>query len=87
MLNFNLRARFMALVMTGAVASCGGGGGESDVAAPAPRASSASGIPASASQSVDGLVAFVTRLIDTMTNDTSEPILLGDTVLPVSDTI
>ena len=87
MLKFNLRATFIALVMTASVAACGGGGGGgSDVAAPA-SPSSPSDIPASALASVDGLIAFMNNLIDTGTNDTSEPILLGESVLPVSDTI
>jgi len=87
MLKFNLRTTFIALVMTASVAACGGGGGEgSDVAAPS-SPSLLSDIPASALASVDGLIAFMNNLIDTGTNDTSEPILLGESVLPVSDTI
>jgi hypothetical protein len=89
MLKFNLRTTFIALVMTASVAACGGGGGGgdgSDVAAPA-SPSLSSDIPASALASVDALIAFMNNLIDTGTNDTSEPILLGESVLPVSDTI
>ena len=91
MLKFNLRTTFIALVMTASVAACGGGGGGgggdgSDVATPA-SPSLLSDIPASALASVDGLIAFMNNLIDTGTNDTSEPILLGESVLPVSDTI
>ena len=88
MLKFNLRTTFIALVMTASVAACGGGGGGdgSDVAAPS-SPSLSSDIPASALASVDGLIAFMNNLIDTGTNDTSEPILLGESVLPVSDTI
>ena len=74
----------MALVMTAAVAACGGGG--SGAAAPS-APTSLPGIPASALDSVDGLIAFMTQLIDTGTNDTSEPILLGESVLPVNDAI
>lgn len=87
MFNLNLRMPFMALAMTAAVAACGGGGGGGGEAAAPPAESSATGVPASALQSVDGLIAFMNQLIDTMTNDTSEPILLGDIVLPVDDTI
>jgi hypothetical protein len=92
MLKFNLRTTFAALVMTVSVAACGGGGGGgegSDVAAPSSPTSPSllSDIPASALASVDGLIAFMNQLIDTGTNDTSEPILLGESVLPVSDTI
>ena len=88
MVKLNIRTTCMALLMTAAVAACGGGGG-SDVAAPSSPTSptSLSGISASALASVDGLIAFMNQLIDTGTNDTSEPILLGDSVLPVNDTI
>ena len=85
MVKLNLRTTCMALVMTAAVAACGGGGG-SDAAAPS-SPTSLSGISASALASVDGLIAFMNQLIDTGTNDTSEPILLGESVLPVNDTI
>lgn len=75
----------IALVMTAGVAACGGGGGSGS--APGAPAASSGGIPASALASVDGLVAFMNQLIDTGTNDTSEPILLGDASLPADDTI
>lgn len=84
MVKLNIRTTCMALVMTAAVAACGGGG--SGAAAPS-APTSLSGIPASALDSVDGLIAFITQLIDTGTNDTSEPILLGESVLPVNDAI
>ena len=84
----------IALVMTAGVAACGGGGGGGggDVGVgggggSAPVASSCGVIPASALASVDGLVAFMNQLIDNCTNDTSEPILLGDAILPADDTI
>ena len=87
MVKLNIRTTCMALAMTAAVAACGGGGGGgSDVAAPS-SPTSPSGIPASALASVDGLIAFMNQLIDTGTNDTSEPILLGESVLPVNDAI
>ena len=88
MVKLNIRTTCMALLMTAAVAACGGGGG-SDVAAPSSPTPPAlqSGIPASALDSVDGLIAVLNQLIDTGTNDTSEPILLGESVLPVTDTI
>lgn len=54
--------------------SGGGGGG-----------SSGSDLPASALQSSDGLIAYMKQLIATQTNETSEPIRLGDVTLPVSD--
>ena len=91
MLKFNLRTPLIVLALTAAVAACGsGGGGSSDFGGGAggllPPAAT-SNIPASALASVDGLIAFMNQLIDTGTNDTSEPILLGDVSLPVDDTI
>lgn len=76
----------IALVMTAGVAACGGGDGGGGSAPGAPAASSG-GIPASALASVDGLVAFMNQLMDTGTNDTSEPLLLGEASLPADDTI
>ena len=95
MFKFNLYTPLIALVMTAAVAACGSGGGGADVGAvgggaggtPGAAAPATSDIPASALASVDGLIAFMNQLIDTGTNDTSEPILLGDVSLPVNDTI
>ncbi len=52
---------------------------------PKPPAAS-SGVPASATQSTKGLVDYLNELIATMTNDTSDPVVLGDAVLPVDDT-
>ena len=60
------------------LAGCGDSGG---VSSPA----STSDVPASAQASVAGLVAYLNRLIDE-TTETSEPVLLGDAVLPVDDT-
>ena len=95
MYKFSVKPSLIVLAMTAALAACGGGsGGGADVgggaggapgaAAPAPATSD---IPASALASVDGLIAFMNQLIDTGTNDTSEPIRLGDASLPVDDTI
>lgn len=91
MLKFNLRTPLIVLALTAAVAACGsGGGGSSDFGGGGggllPPAAT-SDIPASALASVDGLIAFMNQLIDTGTNDTSEPIRLGDASLPVDDTI
>ena len=99
MFKFNLHTPLIVLVMTAAVAACGsGGGGGADVGgvgggaggaggAPGAAPPATSDIPASALASVDGLIAFMNQLIDTGTNDTSEPIRLGDASLPVDDTI
>lgn len=80
----------IALAMTAGVAACGGGGGSDGGVgggAPGTPAPSSGDVPASALASVDGLIAFMNQLIDTGTNDTSEPILLGDASLPVDDTL
>ena len=88
---FKIYKPLIALVMTAAVAGCGGGGGGDLGAvgggAPVVAAPDPNSIPASALASVDGLIAFMNQLIDNGTNDTSEPIVLGDASLPVDDTI
>jgi len=90
MLKFKLYTPLIALVLTAALTACGDGGGDADFGGGAggpPNPAATSDIPASALASVDGLIAFMNLLIDTGTNDTSEPILLGDATLPVDDTI
>ena len=93
MLKFNLHKPLMVLVLTAGVAACGSGGGSSDFGGGTggtpnpPNPSATSDTPASALASVGGLIAFMNQLIDTGTNDTSEPIVLGDASLPVDDTI
>ena len=93
MFKFNVKPPLIVLAMTAALAACGGGSGGGGAggggAAPPPGAAAppTSDIPASALASVDGLIAFMNQLIDTGTNDTSEPIRLGDASLPVDDTI
>ena len=92
MLKLHAHKLLIALVMTAGLAACGGGGGggvDGGVGggAPGTPAPSSGDVPASALASVDGLIAFMTQLIDTGTNDTSEPILLGNASLPVDDTL
>lgn len=93
MLKLNAHKILISLVMTAGVAACSGGsdsGGDgaggvgSGPASPAPVASD---IPASALTSADAFVAFMNQLVDTGTNDTSEPIAVGDAAVPVIDTI
>ena len=91
---FKIYKPLIALVMTAAVVGCGGGGGGDLGAvgggaggAPVVAAPDPNSIPASTLASVDGLIAFMNQLIDNGTNDTSEPIVLGDASLPVDDTI
>ena len=63
-----------------AMAGCGGGGGSDGVVADAATPS----VPDSAASSVDAFVAFLTGLV---TDDTSEPLAIGDTfVAPTTDT-
>ena len=92
MFKLNVCKPLIALAITAAVAACGGGGGGgggggagSGAAAPA-AAASACAIPASAVASIGGLLAFLNQLIDTATNETSEPLALCDVTLPVDDT-
>jgi hypothetical protein len=71
-----------------ALAGCGGGGGGGgDGAGPAgPGAATAgSQVPGSAQQSVGGLMAFLKELI-AQSSDTTEPVMLGNAVLPTADT-
>lgn len=59
-----------------AMAGCGGDGVVADAATPS--------VPDSAASSVDAFVAFLTGLV---TDDTSEPLAIGDTfVAPTTDT-
>ena len=93
MFKFNVHTILIALVMTAAVTACsggadgGGGVGGGPNGTPGQPISATTDIPASALASVDGLIAFMNQLIDNGTNDTSEPIVLGDASLPVDDTI
>ena len=87
MFKFNVNPPLIVLAMTAALAACGSGGGSDVGVAPGPPAPATSDVPASALASIDGLIAFMNQLVDTGTNDTSEPILLGDANLPVDDTI
>ena len=77
------RHALLALCASAALTACGGGGGGGhDEAAP----NRTSDVPASAQQSVSGLLAYVNDLIANKTNETSEPVFLGDATLPTSDT-
>ena len=93
MFRFNVHTILIALVMTAAVTACSGGSdGDGGVGGgpngtPGQPISATTDIPVSALASVDGLIAFMNQLIDNGTNDTSEPIVLGDASLPVDDTI
>ena len=78
-----------SVLATALLAGCGGGGssGAAGLGAPLAAAPATCAIPASAVASVGGLIAFLNQLIDTATNEISEPIALCDVTLPVDDTI
>jgi ABC-type glycerol-3-phosphate transport system substrate-binding protein len=65
------------------LAACGSGSGDSTPAATTTGATT--DVPSSATGSVAGLLAYTTQQVGS-TNDTSEPLLVGDAVLPVDDT-
>lgn len=81
---FNLKT-LSALCVAAALAACGSNDGD-DSTSTATTPTPTSGVPQSAQQSVTGLVAFLEQLI-AQTSETSEPILLGDAVLPTSETL
>ncbi len=64
------------------LAACGGG---DDAPAPVPAPVVTTDVPASATQSPAGLVTYVDSQVGA-SSDSSEPILVGDAVLPVDDT-
>jgi hypothetical protein len=80
-MTFNIKT--LAVLCTAAVlTACGGGSGGDGITADARP----EGVPQSAQQSVAGLVAFLEDLI-ARTSETSEPVTLGDAVLPTSETL
>ena len=86
MSELKLRHVLVALATAAALAGCGGGGGGNDEVGAQADTASNSDVPATALQSVDGLMAYGKQLIASMTNETSEPVRLGDATLPKSDT-
>lgn len=80
----------LALCASAALTACGGGDDGPVAAGPGtgtgPTGTSTTGVPASALQSVNGLLAYMNDVITNMTSDTSEPVFLGDATLPTSDT-
>lgn len=89
MFKFNVYKPLLALVVTAAVSACGGSssGDNGSGGSPGSAAPATTDVPAAALSSVDGLLAYINQLIDSGSNDTSEPIFLGDASLPVDDTI
>ena len=76
-----LQLRSAAVVLAAAtlLAACGG---SDDDGPPGARTSE---VPQSAQGSVAGLIDYINQLIG-MTSETSEPVFVGDAVLPVDDT-
>ena len=94
MFKLNVRRPLIVLVFTAAVASIAACGGSNDggvvgggTVGPGGTTPAVTSVPASALASVDGLIAFMNQLIDSGTNETGEPIALGDASLPVDDAI
>lgn len=83
MFNFKLSTPVLALVVAAALSACGGGDGVA--AGGSGQGSASDGIPASATQNVAGLMAFMNQLV-AASSETSDPILLGEAVLPTDDT-
>jgi len=67
--------------MAAVLAACGGGDGDDGDTPPAVVTE----VPPSAQGSVEGLVAYLRQLI-TDTNETAEPVVIGNVVLPQDDT-
>ncbi len=87
MFNLKLSTPVLALVVAAALSACGGGdsGGGGVAAGGSAQGGASGGIPASATQSVAGLMAFMNQLVAS-SSETSDPVLLGDAVLPIDDT-
>jgi hypothetical protein len=84
MSNIRPRNYLAALAIAAILAGCGGSDSNNG---PGGGAGRTTDVPSSAQGSLEGLLAYMNDLIKTMTNDTSEPILVGDAVLPTSDTV
>ena len=89
------RHALSALCAAAALTACGGDGGDGGGGGGATGATGAAtgeasrrgtDVPASALQSVSGLLAYMNDLIANSTNETGQPVLLGDGTLPMSDT-
>ena len=75
----------LAVAVAAGLAACGSGsGGDNNAGNGTGTTGPTSDIPLSAQRDTPGLIAYVTSLLG-MTSETSEPILVGDAVLPVDD--
>lgn len=78
----DFRRMAAVLALSALLGACGSSGSDGDtVANPGPNGD----VPARAFDGVAGLLAYVNELI-TDTNETGEPVRVGDAALPVSDT-
>lgn len=68
------------------VAACGSGGG-GDGNAGNPDVIAGSDVPASAVANPEGWVGYLRSLITERTDETSEPVLVGDITAPTSETL
>jgi hypothetical protein len=73
-------AALAAMTAAMTLAGCGSSSGDSGGGAPA----QASGVPDSAQRSMSGLLAYMNQLI-AGTDETGEPVFLGNATLPVDD--
>ncbi|MES2787513.1 MAG: hypothetical protein V4684_18755 [Pseudomonadota bacterium] len=81
-----LRLALAASVAVAALAGCGSSGGDDAAAVPPPPPAPTSDVPLSAQSTIEGLIAYLNGLISGSTNETGSPVLVGDAVLPVSET-
>lgn len=83
-----LKVVLSASVAVAALAGCGSSGddGPSGGTTPPPPAAATSDVPLAAQSSVSDLIAYIRGLIANNTNETGSPILVGDAVLPTSET-
>jgi hypothetical protein len=84
-MNAPLRLRTLLAAALAAMALGACGGDDHNEANAGGSANTGTDIPASATASVDGLLAYVNTLIAS-SSDTSEPVNVGNAVLPTSDT-
>lgn len=78
-LKFNIAVAMLGVAAF--AAGCGSSGSDSDSSGRVPG----SDLPGSALQSTSGLISYLNQLI-AASDDTSEPVLVGDVVLPTDDT-
>ena len=84
-----MRIALVLVAASAVLSACGGGGDDTPpptTVTPPVVTAPASEVPASAQASVSGLIAYVSNLIASMTSDTATPVVLGNAVLPTSDT-